>query len=224
MEHQVFYAAGFLLAYIGVIALMEYLHRYYGVKAEYTRKMAHASATISSLLFLVAFDSYWYVFVLGIIFFIIFYFGRKYNILQSLESVGRKTSGTYILPMSVFLIFLISQKLGSQLFFILPVLIVGISDPLAAYVGNAYSSQSNGVLFLGRRFNKTILGTTAFMISALMVSLAVLFVYEYTGYPLLFLSFGVAIVAAFVEMISEGGLDNITVPLAVIALLYFVAW
>lgn len=224
MEYQVFYAAGFLLAYIGVIGFMEYLHRNYGVKAEYTRKMAHASATISSLLFLVAFDSYWYVFALGIIFFVIFYLGRKYNILRSLESVGRKTSGTYILPMSVFLIFLISQKLGSQLFFILPVLIVGISDPLAAYVGNAYSSQSAGVLFLGRRFNKTILGTTVFMISALMVSVAVLFAYEYTGYPLLLLSLAVAVVAAFVEMISEGGLDNITVPMAVIALLYFAAW
>jgi phytol kinase len=200
---------------------MELLYRRYDVGAEITRKIAHTSATISSLLFLLAFDSYWYVLVLGIIFFVIFYVGRRYNILKSLESVGRRTSGTYLLPLSVFIVFLISQKLDNQMFFILPILIVGISDPLAGYFGYAYQHKTQKIFLLGLAFDKTILGSTVFLGSSFIVSLLVLIAYGFSGQALAFATILVTITSTFVEMISERGFDNLTVPLAVMALLYF---
>lgn len=220
MNIQVLYAIGFLLAYLGVIALMEVLHRRYDIGAEITRKIAHTSATISSLLFLLAFDSYWYVLVLGIIFFVIFYLGRRYNVLKSLEAVGRKTSGTYLLPLSVFIVFLISQKLDNQMFFILPILIVGISDPLAGYFGYAYQHKTQKIVLLGLSFDKTILGSLVFLGSSFIVSLFVLIAYGFNGQALFIMTLLVTITATFVEMISERGFDNLTVPLAVMALLY----
>jgi phytol kinase len=221
MSNQILYAVGFLLAYLGVIALMELLHRRYDIGAEITRKIAHTSATISSLLFLLAFDSYWYVLILGIIFFVIFYIGRRYNILKSLESVGRKTSGTYLLPLSVFIVFLISQKLDNQMFFILPILIVGISDPLAGYFGYAYQHKTQKIILLGLAFDKTILGSMVFLASSFIVSLLVLIAFGFSGQTLLISTILVTITSTFVEMISERGFDNLTVPLAVMALLYF---
>jgi phytol kinase len=219
--NQTYYALAFLIAYIGVISIMEYLHRYHNVKADNTRKMAHAAAAVSSLLFLLAFDSFWYVFVLGIIFFLIFWFGRKYNILKSMEPVGRKTSGTYLLPMSVFLIFLISKQLDNPIYFALPVLIVGISDPLAGFFGINYRHRTRGIDIFGLKFEKTVLGSAVFFVSAFAVSLPVLYYFGFTGSLLFQLTVYVTLLSTTVEMVSEKGIDNITVPLAVIALLYF---
>jgi phytol kinase len=222
MMSQGLLAVAFLIAYCGVIITMEYLHRYQDVHAETTRKMAHTLATVSSLLFLLAFDSYGYVLILAIIFFLIFFIGRKYKILRSMEPEGRRTSGTYLLPLSIFLVFVISQQLNNHLYFALPVLIVGISDPLAGYFGFHYRHKTRKIDILGYSFEKTVLGTQVFFSSAFVVSLGVLYFFDFPGIQMFLIALIVAAWAASVEMVSERGYDNITVPIAVIGLLYLV--
>ncbi len=222
MDNQILYFVGFLLAYVCVILIMELLHRKWGIKAEYTRKIAHAGATLSSLLFLLVFDSWWYVLALGAIFFVVFFIGRQYKIFKSLDSVSRKTSGTYLLPLAVFLVFFIAKQANNQMFFILPILIVGISDPLAGFFGSTYEHKTSKIKFFKWNFEKTFLGSLVFLTSSSLISLSVLSHYGFSGNELLLMTLWVTLIATTTEMLSEHGFDNITVPMAVVALLYFI--
>lgn len=222
MANQFLFVLLFTAAYVMVILASELYYRRFSVNPEYTRKIAHTLASLSSLLFLPAFDSFLYVLLLAFIFFLIFFFGRKFGWIRSFDSVGRKTAGTYLLPLGVFLLFFIAEMADNPIHFILPVLILGISDPLAGFIGTKYKANTHGVVLFGRKFNKTWLGTYVFFISALFITIPVLFWFGITGAPLFFFSLIVALSAAAVEAISEGGIDNISVPLVVSFLLFLV--
>ncbi len=216
-----FFVFLFTVSYLGVIVISEYFYRKYLFNPEYSRKVAHSVASISSLLFLVAFDSYWYVFWLTVIFFTIFYVGRQKRVIRSFDSVGRKTAGTYLLPVAIFILFVISEYTGTTLYFVLSVLIVGVSDPLAGFFGTFYEKSSSKLVILGYNFDKTPVGSLAFLLSSLVISYLVLQFFSYTGTELLLLTMLVSLVATITELVSRNGTDNLTVPIMVSLLIYF---
>ncbi|MFN3554755.1 MAG: hypothetical protein ACK4VN_02190 [Bacteroidales bacterium] len=222
MNHQLFFAILFLVSYLFVIGFGEYVFRRYKLNSEYVRKVSHAVATLSSLLFLLAFQSYLYVLGLAVVFFVIFFLGRKFGIIRSLESVGRRTAGTYLLPVGIFFLFWFARYAGNELLYILPVLIVGISDPLAGYAGTAWQSRTRKISLLGYTFDKTLLGSSVFFLSAWMISIWVLWFFHTTGKDLLIVSVLVAMVAPLAEAVSEKGFDNLSVPLVVAGVLWWV--
>lgn len=222
MEKQFLFVGLFTFAYIMVILISEMYYRRSSVNPEYTRKFAHTLASLSSILFLLAFDSFVYVLLLTIVFFLIFFLGRKFKWIKSFDSVDRKTAGTYLLPVGIFILFFITEMANNHIHFILPVLILGISDPLAGYIGTLYKTNTPQIVLLGRKFNKTWLGTFVFFLSALSIAVPVLFWYEVRGASLLYISLIIAGAAALLEAVSEGGIDNITVPVMISFLLFFI--
>ena len=110
MIHQALYTFIFLLVFLGLIFLCELLYKRFNLKAEITRKLAHIISSLFSLVFLLTFQSYWYVIILGISFFIILFLGQYFNVFKSIESLERKTAGSYLLPISICLLFFFSRE------------------------------------------------------------------------------------------------------------------
>ncbi len=222
MRQQWLYTLAFAAAFLGLVLFIEYLYTRFEIKAEFTRKTAHIAATIFSLLFLTTFQSYEYVIILGVIFFLLLFVGKKLNLFKSIYSVDRKTSGSYMLPIAICLLFVIAKENDNNLLFVLPLLTLGVSDPLAGIVGTIYKGHSKKIVLANHKFDKTIIGSTVFLLSTLILSVIVLSFFSFSGNQLLLLSLSLAIIATLIEMISINGFDNLTVPLTMCLILWLV--
>jgi dolichol kinase len=156
----------------------------------------------------VFFSSHWYALFFVIGSFSLLYIGYKKHLLNSIHSVGRKTYGAYLLPVSIGITYYVSLLLQNNLFFILPVVVLAISDPLACSFGKMYKSK---VL----RSGKTIIGTLVFFLSTLIISSTIL-LYQSPEIKMAGIALGVSVIASGVELMSSKGSDNLTIPLSII--------
>jgi dolichol kinase len=213
MNYQLIFTILFLIGFITILFFAEFLYKKIEVKSEYTRKFAHVFATLSSLSFVLIFQSHWYVLFLGLTFFFILYIGKKNNKFKSIDSVERKTGGSYLLPIAIYIMFYISDIFDTTLYFILPILILGISDPLAGIFGTHFKQKTRNIKIGKYLFNKTIIGSTAFFISTFLLTLITLYFFGFSIQNILILAILISLIDTFVEIISSKGIDNITVPL-----------
>ncbi len=220
MNEQLAFTIIFAIGFILLLVLNEFIYKRYHINAEYSRKFAHIFASLSSLAFLATIQSHWYLLFLGALFFLILYIGKRYHKLKSIDSVQRKTAGSYLLPIAIYTVFFIAEKSNSELFFILPILILGISDPLAGIFGTYFRTKTKQIKLAGRPIDKTILGSSIFFSATLLISLITLSFFEYPFGKLLAISITIAFIDTFVEMVSVRGYDNLTVPLTTILLLF----
>jgi len=138
---------------------------------------------------------------------------------RSIEEVERKTLGSVLFPISVTILFISSKENANNLYYILPVLILSLSDPIASIIGIKYNKTSE-IVFLKHKFNKTYIGSFAFFLSALVISIVVLSFYSFAITHIILISAIIAFVATIVELLSSKGFDNLTVPLFVLLILY----
>lgn len=126
-----------------------------------------------------------------------------------LHDAKRVSHGEIYFAMAIALLLLIATE--TPLLYVIPVLILALSDAAAAIVGKGFPMGR----LSGQAAGKTVSGSTAFFIVAYLLTVLVLA--AFTSLPLLH-SVGIAIVVAgvtcIVEMLSRRGLDNILVPIA----------
>lgn len=218
MKFQLFYTFAYIIGFIGLLAVCELLHNKLKIQAEYTRKIGHTGSSLLTLFFPLVFQSYGYVLAIGVFSFALLFIGKYLNYFKSIDSVKRKTGGSYLLPISICSVFLVSQ--GNKLFFILPILVLSISDSLAGVSGTLFKEKAKKIRLFKHEFNKSIIGTVVFSISAFILSVIVLHMFQFSGVRLIVLSLSISSVSAFIEIISPKGTDNITVPYIILALLY----
>jgi len=197
----------FLCGFLLILLLCETLHKKWGVSAEYTRKIGHAASSIASIALVYLVDSHWYVLALGILLFFLLYIGKRKKLFISIDGVSRETEGSYLLPVAIYLMFLFAELTSSRLVFILPVLILGISDTLA---GLANGWMRNG----STKSGKTFYGSAAFFISAMLISWITLHLFGYNLNMQIRTALALAVVSTIAEFFSYKGFDNLTVPLA----------
>ncbi len=219
MIGQILITTLFFIGFFCIIFLAEYLHSHFNINPEYTRKFAHSIATLASLIFIVAIKSHWYILILGIFFFLLLLAANLNNIFGSIHGVNRKTAGSYLLPIAIYTVFYISQRTGNNLISVLPILLLGISDPLAGLAGYYYRHRVNRITIFKYSLDKTLLGSAVFFASSLIISLVTLYLWDYAFPKFVLLSLVVAIVTTITELISPHGTDNLTVPLMTVLLL-----
>lgn len=202
--HLIFLGLLFLL----IFASGEYAYRFKQVHAENTRKWSHIASGLLALSFPVMLQEVWAVALLCSLFLGILVASKYGGFLPSINAVNRDTLGSYLFPVAVFIAFSVYTRYDNISYFYLPLLLLSISDMLAAIVGR--SSPVVSVKIFGE--TKSLGGFLAFTASSLLIcSLYHLFVSELTIRLILILP----LMAASVELISPRGLDNITVPLIV---------
>jgi phytol kinase len=220
MITQIAFIAILILFFLGVIQFTEMLYHRFHVNAEITRKIAHIASTLTSLSFIYLFDSHWYLLFLACILFLLLYISKREGLFKSIESIDRKSSGSYILPVSIYLLFLIFELTNNQLLFILPILLLGISDPLAGISGMNLTKNPRKIRFWGYVLQKTYVGSFTFFLTSFILIVMALFFHNYPGYNILISGLFFAGSITIVEMLSSKGTDNFTVPLTTVILLW----
>lgn len=213
----------YLLGISLLLIFNEVVYRRLSPSGEITRKFAHFSAVLATLPFPYIFPSHWYILVLAALFAAVLFGTQKGKLLGSIHDINRKSIGSYLLPIAIYVTFLISDVLGDKFLFILPMLILAVCDPLAAIIGINIRNYNHNIRVSGITLNKTWLGTVTFLISSLILSVIALYfnrgVFDLKTFWLAAL---VAVTTTLAELISWRGSDNLAIPLtAVLTLILF---
>jgi phytol kinase len=220
MGNQIALTVIFLIAITLLLIFNELIYRRLGLKGEITRKFAHFTATLSTITFPYLFNDHWYVLVLACIFFLLLFISRNYTYLKSIHDIQRVSVGSYMLPVAIYLTFLISHKLENKLLFILPMLVLAICDPVAGILGINLQKYNHRIKIFGWKMQKTWLGTLSFFLSCFIVSLIALYFHEMLFTVRMFwLSLIIAITGALTELFSWKGMDNLFIPMSVLLIL-----
>jgi dolichol kinase len=220
MTVQIIYTILLAACLWGVILFSELLYQRFKVNPEITRKIAHVLGTLSSISFVFLFDSYWYVLLMAVGFFALLIASKHKGIYKSIDQVGRKTMGSYLLPVSIFLMYFIYTLTNNQLYFIMPILILGISDPLAGLTGATLVKNARQISIFGYRLQKTWVGSLCFFVATFIITILTLYFYDYSSQNIIFAGLYFALFLTIIEMLSIRGSDNLTVPLTTALLLW----
>jgi phytol kinase len=205
--------------FLVLFAIAEFGYHFLKVKPEWTRKFVHLGTGLLALLFPVMLKNHWHVLLLCASFFILLNLSLKFNFLKSINDIPRKSIGSLAFPISVYgcyLAFCFFER--HYFYFYLPILILAISDPIAALVGKHV--PGNKINF-GKK-DKTLMGSLAFFLSAAIISFVLIIAFKKYEGTLNFVLYTVliAFVATIAEAFSSKGWDNITIPASVLATLF----
>lgn len=211
--HSAWMGGAFLL----VFGCAELMYHKMAVQAEVTRKFVHVTSGLLTFLFPLILSHFGFVLFLCASFGLILTISEKRGLLPSIHAVGRKTRGSVLFTVAVFMAFLFYQHQGHLLFYMLPIGIMAICDPLAALIGK----KTNWVVLRLSGGSKTLGGSITFFLTA--VALATLLMALFGGFSgvVLLWCVGLALVTAMTELVSQRGTDNVFVPLAAMVYMYF---
>lgn len=203
-----------------LLVFNEMIYRRLGLKGEITRKFAHFTATLSTITFPYLFNDHWYVLIMAFAFFILLFASRHRTYLKSIHDIQRISIGSYLLPVSIYLTFLVAHLLGNKFLFILPMLVLAVCDPVAGIMGINLQQYNLKIKLFGYELQKTWLGSISFFVSCFVISIiALYFNQEQISLRIFMIALAVALVSTVTEMLSWKGSDNLFIPLSVLLVL-----
>ena len=206
---------------IGLLLIFnELVYRRLNPTGEITRKFAHATSVLATVSFPYIFPSHWYILVLAVLFAVVLFYTRNGKQLKSIHDIERKSIGSYLLPLSIYLTFLFSNLTGNMFIYILPMLILAVCDPMAAILGINIKAHNGRIKLFGKKLNKTRLGSGTFLVSSFIISIIALYFHRGVFDSKTFwLAMLVASGTMFAELISWRGSDNLSIPLSAVLIL-----
>ncbi len=203
--------------FLALFAVAELLYHRYKVKVELTRKLVHVGTGVLTLLFPIMLGSFWSVLFLCGSFFAILILTLKYNLLQSVNAIRRESVGSLAFPVSVSICFWTYLYFEKQyIYFYVPILILAFCDPIAALSGKKFPYGKYRIFTA----KKTLIGSTMFFLSAgLVYFLIALFLHLSIDNQFIVKGLYVALATTIAEAATGKGYDNITIPLAALAVL-----
>ena len=212
---------GYSIVFMLILFIGELFHTIFKIKAEFSRIFAHVSAGIVSLFMIKFFTSPWYIIALCIQSTLFLFLTKKKNLFDSHHKVKRNTYGSSIFFIGILTAYILSKITNDVILFILPIIILSISDPVASLVGsNRKSGFWPTLLHRHNNSSKTYVGSIGFFISTFFILLLGLsFYYNVTNWDLIILALVISGFTSITEAISPYGTDNLSVPLVVSVLL-----
>jgi phytol kinase len=183
-----------------VIFGIEFLKRRFRLSTNITRRSTHiGTATVAGLAPLFVTQNE--IILACIIFAIVLFFGRRYNIFSAIHSVERKTFGEICLPLGVAVtaLLFLPQNLHAFQF---GVFVMAFSDALAGLLGEKFGKR-NFIIFGNK---KTLEGSLTFFVCTLLLTLIFFPVFSYK-------IFMVPIILTIIEFCLTYGLDNLVIPI-----------
>jgi phytol kinase len=207
-------------AYVFVtLGLAESLRRALKLPVEFTRKFVHISVGMWAWGTAALFTDKWYALICPASFILLNYISYKRGLFLAMESNDKSNLGTVYFPMAfvvVILLFFDSNK---------PLMIASLmpmtwGDAFAAIVGKQFGKRKYTVLGITRSLE----GSAAMFAFSFLSLMAVSLVFVPTTnadwlMPALTGAVLTAVWVTVVEAITPGGLDNLIVPAATVALL-----
>lgn len=195
------------------------------VSADATRRVVHAGVGVFVGVTPYLFEQAALVYVLAVVFVIANYATLRHGWWRGIHGATRRSLGTVAFPLAVLPALAVcwTADPGRQFALQLAFLILAFSDPLASMVGLGRADRRNGAVSA-----KTMAGSTAFFVSALLLSLGALLWFraeekiEWGGEEVVVAAVVVAMVTTAVEALGRKGWDNFfIVQAALVALVAF---
>jgi dolichol kinase len=207
--------AGLVTAFLLVLFAAGEAWRHYGKPpAEWTRKLAHFGAGAVTAAFPWLFAWHWTVLLLAFGFAAIIFGTRRLGWLQSIHGVARRSEGGIYYPVAIYLLFLLAGD--RPVFYLISLLVLMVSDSLAALLGSEYGKA----IYLVETDRRSVEGSTVFLLTTfLAVHLPLLLATDTGRWAAVLIAAQIAFTVTIFEGISPGGSDNLVVPVATYFLL-----
>ncbi len=217
MTDQQFYTILLAVIFMLLFGFAEMLHHKFKVRAELTRKLVHTVASILALSFPILIRDLWLVLLLCGSFIVVLLLSLRLSWLRSVNGIKRISYGSISFPAAIFFSYCFYEWMSAECgreqiaSYYIPVMVLGISDPLAALFGKRWPAGKYKIA--GE--TKTLLGTACFFISALITSFIILVMLNGpAATPVWLLAFSIAAASSVAEGVTIRGLDNLTIPFA----------
>lgn len=177
---------------------------------EATRKFVHLTGGIVSLCFAYVFKSHWTILGLCCSFVSLMYVTRRLGMLQSVHGIKRKSSGDLLHPIAIYLTFCITSYFEKPDFYLISIMVLSVSDALAAIIGVSYGFK----VYTVEEDRKSLEGSFVFLLSTfLIVHLGLLLLTHVGRMECVLAALLIAVIVTCFEAISLGGADNIIIPI-----------
>ncbi|MCM1053343.1 MAG: hypothetical protein NC483_05165 [Ruminococcus sp.] len=208
---------GYLIIYFylfSVIIITNCITNRFSLKEEYPRKIIHVMVGFSWFLLAYFFNTSINLVIIPLTFTIINYISYKKDLIKVMERKDKKSLGTVYFALSYTILALITYfKRDFLPFFGIGALTMTISDGLAPIIASKLPTRT--IL----KTNKTYSGSLFIFLSSLIVVLLFSNYYKLTYSLLSYITLGFS--AVLLELIGNKGLDNLTLPLGISLLSYF---
>lgn len=206
----------FSCLYFILFIVAETAYHYFKIKAESTRKFVHLITGLIALFFPIYLKNPLDLIFICAGFMAILLLSIQFKFLQSVNDIERPSRGSILFPIIVIICYFFQYYRGNYIYYFIPILILAVADPLAAYIGQKFQYKKFSIL----NNSKTLSGSFSFFIAALLISLIGLIISkESHSISLYFCAISIAVVTTIGEAISIKGYDNLIVPLFTIAVL-----
>ena len=137
----------------------------------------------------------------------------KWNFLNSINAIKRPSRGSVLYPVVVVICYLFQYYRGSYTYYFIPILILALADPAAAWAGNKFKYKPFSVL----ANSKTLGGSIGFFIVAFLIAVIGLYLRDNQNISLILIcSLIIALLTSVSEALSIRGYDNLFIPLSAI--------
>ncbi len=200
---------------LGIIVLLaELLHLYKALGSEGVRKVVHiGTGNIILVAWWLEFPA-WIGITASIMASVITLLSYQFPILPGINSVGRKSFGTFFYSLSIGILVAWFWPLHQPQYAVLGILVMTWGDGLAALIGQQFGKHSYKVWGIQKSWEGSL---TMAVVSYIVSSLIFLFVYG-NVWQAWVMPIPVALVATGLEAFSKFGIDNLTVPIGSAAL------
>lgn len=197
-----------------ILCLGELIYRICPAKPELSRKSMHFLSGLSALSLHYLFQSHWPVLFLTIGSSGLLFLTKKMGILKSIHNIVRGSYGAFYFPLAVYILFLLSHN-QPTLYFV-AILVMTVSDSLAALIGEAYGHISYEV----EETTKSLEGSVIFFLATfLCIHLSLLFMAPVDKLNSVLIALVIATLVTAFEAISFKGIDNLFIPFGAYLLL-----
>jgi phytol kinase len=205
---------GIAAAWLGLVGgIAWWVHEQQLGSSELTRKIVHIGAGNVIVLAWWLQIPFWIGIASSLIFAGIALLSYFFPLLPGIESVGRKSWGTFFYAISIGLLVAWFWPLHHPQFAVVGVLCMTWGDGLAALVGRRWGQHSYSIWGM----NKSVEGSLTMAIVSGLVCAIVLWTLPLPPLVLLGIAVAVALTTTVLEAFSKLGLDNLTVPLGAAA-------
>ena len=204
-------------AWVGILLLIAAkLNRYASPDPEVVRKVVHIGTGNVILL------AWWLSIPAGvgiaasILASLVTFLSYRFPILPGINSVGRKSLGTFFYAISIGLLIAWFWPLEQPQYAALGILVMAWGDGLAAVIGQRFGQHHYKVWGIQKSWE----GSIAMFLVSYFVSSLILLGVQGSVWQTWVVSLAVALVATSLEAFSIFGIDNLTVPLGSAALAF----
>lgn len=210
--------AGLWLGLVGILAtIVHYLPQ---TDSEMVRKVVHlGTGNIILLAWWLAIPA-WVIEIAAVVFGALALASSLYPLLPSIDSVGRKSLGTFFYAVSIGLLSGYFWPLQLPQYAALGILVMTWGDGLAGLIGRQWGRHPYQVWGMKKSWE----GSVAMGITSAIVSLLILLPIQTALPTAIVTAVLVGLVATVLEAFSKLGVDNLTVPIGSAALAYAIGY